>query len=578
MTEERRPPTITASHVAGVSSLDSAHPLRVYQEWMNLWLRASEMARSNASLGGQSYDLGKNFAQYLVNATPEPWRSQMAQQLLRNKPLQDAMRSEAMAAWFEQMGQSIKMMSGMKPPSELFNKYNNQFLTEYSDGSIHAVSEKDILKLFPQSNEIIGEAKQMPRIIFTSSHARGETLKDVTGITHGIERMVKDATKEKVKFGYFDKGVKPNETIILYRCDVRENPWLNAASLMRRMHELDDVKRTGKPDTFKEASPGARAIERVMLAAMVKNPEQILQAGNGPFGGTRIELRDDAARVAPHFMQMGYSKGGNVVSDSLRMLSDDLMAGIDRGQPVFYQNAEHEPRPIDKFGVRSLMRQITTWAMASIEHELSPKLIDNGARRVAFNSTSDSISAHQNYEGNKYDERWMIEGVKEHNGHDPVDALGSRERTGYAMKDPRINRRMVELCAPMIGKATIAGARFDKAQPHQLIIETGAGTSDRLFKTHQPTILKALADQGLDGATIDSENPHSSEFVVHFKASLDSTAMGKLQDAFRQLREKAKGLVIAEDVKAQIEGFSGGYRSQEDQRRRGGGSDDLPPH
>ena len=528
-----------------------------------------EVVSGEKSSGGASYDSGKILTEFMMNVLPPPLRERIFA-MMQTTPVQKIMRGPEMAAVFERMGNDIEAQRKRIGLSEsvLFEKYNHQFLAEDGAGNIVPVSPEEILKLMKGGNEVMDEPQQMPRIIFTSSHARGETKRDITGITHGIRRMVSEATDNKVQFGYCDASGRfgpdiANKTIVLYRCDVRENSWLNAASLLRRMHELDGVK-AGAPDAYGQASPGARAIERMMLAAMVVDPQRILEAENKPLqeifaDGSKIVLRTDAARVAQHFMQMGYSKGGNVVSDALRMLVDDLTAKTKEG-PLFYVQGDGNLRGIDPFEVRSLMRQITTWAMASLEHELSPEIMRAGARRVAFNSTSDRISEHRNYASKSDDERWCIDGVKRDWGHNPEDALGTQEKPGYAMKDPRIRRRMVELCAPMINKATLAGVTFDVAEPSQLIIETGAGTSDRVFNLREPIIRDAFKKCGFAVSEI-THIPHSGEFIVHFRNPLvkDFPTLNRLQDVFISLRKEANsGLVIADEViKTQIPALAG---------------------
>ena len=582
MTDEKGkpPPGVNQSSLKIAGWMD---PFGAQRALLNFWAKSVDSYWDTVSgrktVAAASYDAGKSLTEFMLNAMPEPFRSQVAD-MMQTKPLQQIMRGPEMAAAMEEMGNNIEAQRkamGLKP-SELFTTYNHQFLSEDSKGNVVPISQEEILNLMRGGNEVTPDPKQMPRIVFTSSHARGETMKDITGITHGIKRMVSDATGNKVKFGYCDASGKfgkdiANKTIVIYRCDVRENSWLNGASLMRRMQELEGLK-GNQSDAYHEASPGARAIERIMLAAMVVDPQKVLEAENKPLreifvNGEQIQLRPDAARVAQHFMQMGYSKGGNVVSDALRMLVDDLTAKTKNGA-LFQTVQEGEWRAIDPFEVRSLMRQITTWAMASLEHELSPEMLKAGARRVAFNSTSDTISAHKNYSGNRDDERWFIKGVKKDLGHNPEDALGTSKKSGYAMEDPRIRRRMVELCAPMIDKATIAGVKFDEREPKQMMIETGAGTSDRIFNARRENVLKAFQNSGFAVSGI-TNIPHSGEFVVEFEQPLQKNleTLQALQDVFIALRsQKDSGLVIADEViKTQIPEQAGAHLSSQLERR-----------
>lgn len=522
-------------------------------------------------LGGVSYVFAKGLAAQMAQATPMAFRTEL-DSYLKKPSTQTMLRSKTMADIFEAVGQQIEAIKRSRRAfglpvvdAELFGEpYNHHFLAEDVHGNIVPVSEEQLLALFPPPDPVSGKAaSQMPHVVITASHASGETLKDVTQITHGIERTISEATQNKTTFAKVDVsrsdlGVAPDQTLILFRCDVRENPWLNGAALLRRMNELKANEQTGKPDQFKETSPGAWAINHLMLAWMAQEPEQILSAKNKPLAealganNAPIELRPDAARIAQHIMLEGYSKAGNVVSDAgPRLLPHELLAKNKNGQDIFFTEQDSQMQPISKDGIyeaKKIIQQIPTWAMAAVEFGLTDEQIAVGSRRVAFNSTADQISAHSNYEGRRHDERWMIKGVTADNGHAPVAALGSREETGYAMKDPRVRRRMEELCAPMIGKATLEGIYFDRGSANEVYLEIGAGTTDRIVRQHHQTILDALDEAGLKGAELTSTAPYAGEFLLKFPypVSNNPEAMQKLERAFQALRQDAPGLVICE--------------------------------
>jgi hypothetical protein len=295
-----------------------------------------------------------------------------------------------------------------------------------------------------------------------------------------------------------------------------------------------------------------------MLAWMAQQPQQVLDAGNKPLGEfyannpQPIELRTDAGRVAQHMMLHGYSKGGTVVSDAgPRMLPHELQAKDANGRDLFSCEQEGGMDPITRDGiheVRKIVRQIPTWACAAVEHGLTDEQIAAGANRDAFNSEDDDISRHDNYPGRRHDERHIIKGVKADHGHAPVASLGSRTADGYAMDDPRVARRMEELCAPMIGKAALEGIRFDTGNASEVRLEVVAGTSDRLVENHRETIISALAEAGLAGAVLSNPHQFSGEFTLKFDHAVtnDASEMQKLEQAFLALRKGARGLVICE--------------------------------
>lgn len=567
-------PTPQTAQLVGVGASPLFDPWGVrgfWQSYFENWRKIAGFRWDEHHLGGASYVFAKGLAEQIAQATPLAFRGEL-DAYLKNPKTQAMMRSETMADIFEAVGQQIEALKRSRRAlglpvvdAELFGEpYNHHFLAEDIHGNIVPVSEEQLLALFPPPDPVTGKAaEQMPHVVITASHASGETLKDVTQITHGIERTISEATQNKTKFAKVDVnrpdlGVAPDQTLVLFRCDVRENPWLNGAALLRRMNELKANEQSGKPDQFKEASPGSWAINHLMLAWMAQEPKRILAAKNKPLAEASAndngpkELRPDAARIAQHVMLEGYSKAGNVVSDAgPRLLPHELLAKNKEGQDIFYCEQDSQMQPISKDGIfeaRKIIQQIPTWAMAAVEFGLTDDQIAAGARRVAFNSTSDQISAHSNYEGRRHDERWMIEGVTADNGHAPVAALGSREETGYAMKDPRVRRRMEELCAPMIGKATLEGMYFNRGRASEIFLEMGAGTTDRIVKQHHQTILAALDAAGLKGAELTSTAPYAGEFLLKFPYSVsnDPEAMRNLERAFQMLRKDAPGLVICE--------------------------------
>lgn len=553
-----------------------------FSTMLNLPPNGARRRSVSNSLGGKSYDYSKRLSQQMMDSTPEPIRSWLNHAIKHDAEFQSLMRSESMAEWFEFVGSQIELFKHVWNAALTFNplraafllpdaeltrpEYNHQFLVEDKHGKIVAVTESQLLELFPQADPITGESpKQLPRVVFTSSHARGENLRDVTTITHGIERMISDATDKQCKFAKVDPsqpglGVKPDETLIVFRCDVRANPWLNGAELLRRNNELKHCQETGAKDEFKECSPGSWAISHLIQAMTAQSPSQVLKAGAQHLAhslapdAARIELRPDAARVAQHIFAEGYSKGGTVISDAVcRILPDEYQTKDAAGRDAYYCMQDGEMRPITKDGiyeVRKLVRQIPAWAMASVEFGLTDAQIAAGARRVAFNSEDDTISAHSNYTGRRYDERWIVKGVKHDNGHHPEDALGTRKEPGYAGKDPRIARRQKEMCAPMIGKATLDGVRFDQVSANEMVLEAGAGTSDRLImEEHADTILAHLKQHGLS-AKIENPFPHSGEYHLEFDEPIQGNraAMKRLQQAFRDMRANAPGLVISDEL------------------------------
>lgn len=531
----------------------------------------SELPGIGKPLGGQSYKHYKRFSQLGVDVTPIAMLPYLNQVLL-SPVAQDYLRGDDMASLFEFVGNEIeKFKEACKhkgipmADAELYGeKYNHQFLVENEKGEIVPISEQQLLSLFPQPDELSGkQAEQMPRIVFTSSHARGETLEDVTDITHGIERVISEATQGGASFARVDMaqsqlGVKPGQTLIVYRCDVDKNPWLNGAALLRRINEIERSLEDGTPDKFEEVSPGAIAISHMTLALMARHPEQILAAQGALLDehyaadSPHIKLRHDAPRIANHLAMMGYSKGGNVVSDAgCRLLPHELQAKDGNGRELFYSAQNGEFRAISAEGiheVRRLISPIPVWALGAVEHELTDEQLAAGASRVAFNGYHDYISIHGNYGDRPGDERVIGDVPLKELGHGPKDNLGTPDSPGSMMQSPRIRRRMEEVCAPMIGKATIEHWVPDYEDRRVIVLKTAPGTTDRLMmKMHKQAIEEAFAKQGLP-AQLEAPFRHSGEFWLRLDHPLTKADTPLIQKAFQYLRDERQGLLISDAI------------------------------
>lgn len=587
-----------------------------FSQWVDS-LTPGKKPERGASTGGRFYSFTKGYVQQMMELLPEPARSITQWQLMHNRALQDMMRSEGMAAVFESLGRAL-------PGHGLLydDQYNHKFLTENAEGKIVEMKADDVVKLFPKLGKGQGHGRDdFPHIIMTSSHAQGETEKDVTSITHGIQALARDSEravdvngkpigKEKPK--PLDIGTMPGQTLVLYACDVRQNPWLNAASLLRRIAELKRVEETGRLETkFTDISPGAKRIAKLMLKCMVEEPSRIdtddPRAMHEIAKDTAqpIRLRSDAVEVAHHFQLIGYSKGGNVVSDAMRYLISELLAKDANGKEIFEKHPDSPTRSPDggamtPHNVSNIARSIAVMAIAAVEVGLSRTLKDYGVRRVAFNNHHDSISAHHNYEGTFYDERWLIEGATRHNGHAPQDMLGTVEGeiVGYAHDDPRVARRLKEFFAPNRHKAAIGHVHFgDEAANGSIIVEAATGTTDhqvdeyenRAPKEGGGRIRRALEIVGLVGNketsfTMNRLRPGMFTLSIpghDFANNKDSLL--RLQKAFAYLRADAPGLVITQtiltnDIQKQIEKAANGrsvvisaVERLEARKRAGGG-------
>lgn len=468
----------------------------------------------------------------------------------------------------------------MPNEGELYKpEYNHQFLSEKSDGTIAAIDPAKVISLF-QATEDNGWQKptKFPRIIYTSSHARGDSLDDVTRITHGIEAVARDSWEGKtLNVGHLDQEVTNDQTLMLFSCETEKNPLLNGINLTERIVELEDNRDLKRADEFKHVSPGALRIARLMLACMSENyyskdrpplfdindPRPLNEIFNN--GGDRIHLSVDARKIAQHFQLMAYSKGGNVVSDALRLLQRDLLALDSHDKGIVRTSVHEEDKGYlrTKYGTRSLLHNIECASIAARELPFTEEQKQNGLQRVAFNNKHDPLTSEFEYKGSWNDEFYLIEGVEDPlHAHDPVLALGKRidpelaatdpnqdakEARGYVLDDKNVARRMKEFFAPHYGRAAIANLFVEEGS---VKIETAPGTTEAQLMAYKPQILEAMQKAGLHNVELIDNHLHIGTFVIQADEDLtrDRDAIKKLGEGFKHLRENAPGLVIAQKI------------------------------
>lgn len=576
--DDSKPPLQgTSSHVAGttVGLRDWAMmPFKLGVEMMNygslMWLNNMQAFAtmlnpkllSDSTRMGHFYAIAKHYMPAAMLADmPQALQAYMRAHGITPEAVRAMEEEELTIVVLEAMGSSTLERGVLN-----HDKYNKKFLVEGSDGSIGSMDPEKIIALYQKApSNGYDKPSEYPRSIFTGSHANAESLGDVTRITHGIEALARDSWDgQKLNLAKRDQPITPDQTLIVFACDTRRNAMLNGAALTRRIKELRAREADGQPDTFTYMAPGAKRQARLMLACMCENyydpktgeplfdiedtrPLSEIFAGKED----RIHLSMDARRIAQHFQNFGYSKGGNVESDVMRFLERDLQAvdGQDKGI-VRTSTEDKEDRGIlrlKEYGVRSLLRNINTFSWAARELPLSKELKDNGVRRVSVNNEDDILTNTHWFTGTPNDEFYVIKGVKKNAGHAPEDMLGTRTSRGYALNDPRVARRTKEFFAPHHGKAAIANLFLEN---DALKMESAPGTPDYGMANKTDVIVAALERAGLTNPRLVANNYHigvmeiqADEDVAH-----DPAALRMVGEAFRDLRENAKDLVIGEKI------------------------------
>ncbi len=565
------------------------------EKWVEIDF-ATHTKDNGTSPGGRYYNYTKVQMQALLDRMP-PLFKDAYKKLLKDDPFfQETLRGDAMAKQFASIDDIIRDVYTKKHPECAASmrwqgtlrdqKYNHKFLTETSrqkgdkHGEIVAMDVDAIVELFHKP-AASGKAPNdpFPHIIVTSSHAQGETLRDVMSITHGIEAMARDSEGKELPHGYIDKGVKPGQTLTIYACDVGKTPWKNGAALLRRVNELKRIAKTGEPDReFTDVSPGAKRIAKLILKCMAEEPSLIdvdNKQSMSEIAAHRMEpirLRADAVDIAHHFQLIGYSKGGNVVSDAMRYLVAELTAKRADGQDVFAKHPESPTRNGDcsmsQQNVRNVVRSIACMALASVEVGMSEHDKKYGVRRVSINNQHDLISAHHNFEGSLHDERWIIHGAEEHHGHAPHQMMGSRAPTedvalseefsqrGYAHEDPRVARRLKEFFAANFQKAAISAVLFPEDKNTEVLIEAATGTTDAQLMERSSLIKRELMAAGLRNVNlaVERDNPGFLRLQCNADFKRNPRDIQSLKHALLRLKHDPHNkLVVAQSMVEQLD-------------------------
>lgn len=528
----------------------------IASKWTNYILDVTGAGR--VSQGAALYDLNKFVLQQTLAALPEPMRSFYKSAIMDNKSL----TSDSAIALMESIGRKISESGHLYD-----EKYNGKFFHEAYKGVLEEADDA-LYKHFSGR-----ESSKYPHLILTASHARGESEKDITDITHGIEALARDSFNGETLRQAEARTGKANH--IVMAISTEPNPFLNGAQLLKRVSELRKVKNLDD-DKFKHISPAAVKLAKAILQCVVTEPQLIdvnsperLKVDLAP--DAQLTLRSDAEEVAQHISLIGYSKGGNVVSDAMRFLVAELKSER-HGKAVFL--AEKEPEhfvPMTQnwpMYARGIVRNISLMSLAAIEHPFTDDMQDAGMRRLSVNSTEDLVSGHGRLKGTKgADVATVVKGTADSLGHSPTEAMGTRDSSqkGYLIEDSERNpnifaRRFKEFFAPKYGKAAIARLIFEG---DEIAIQPSAGTTDELFEKFQHHIIAALEHHGFTNVHIDTRGDNWREYALTMHEDMTSEDnLQKLRNTFESLKgPQYQGLVIGDDVDdsilTQVQALSG---------------------
>ncbi len=472
-------------HELGViqASNGSANSYKQFKDIAGNWLQIHGL--QNRILSGVFQSIwGVNLAGFLNN--PADWMKHST-----------SLRSKSVSDWMRSMG---KASAGN---DELCEKFNDKLWTHNADGSLNRAVSTDIRRQFEPGNE-------WPQLFLTSNHALASNHEDLSGIMRGFRKLAQDTFGLPVKLKRtIDQNTvtDASDTLIVSAVHAERNPWFNGAELIDRLNVLRDaVSKTGRaPTDLAHISPAAKRLGKVMLKLLVMQPEQI-DVDSSRYAALDMQVtlpltfRPDAELVAQHIHLMGYSKGGNTVTDAMRYLVQELKHG----------NPDLTPKDIS-----NVLKHIGLLCVAAGEIPLTEEEKEYGIRRMSVINRHDVIANHfRAGDDDKYtldDDFYVIDGVGKDFGHNPRDAMGYYEegqesRTGFLHANSLVHDRLRCYFASCFGKSAITDIIFTPSfdgQGYGIEFEFAPGVSmpsigDPAFNT----LNKAFAGVGLEGFSV----------------------------------------------------------------------------
>lgn len=462
--------------------------------------------------------------------------------------------------------------------------------------TLNKVSSGEITPFFAP-----GQEKDWPQLVLTANHAIADGSKDVSDLMDGIEAMCDDSfggrqlslIRKPVEEGFLDESLKRTgkkrasedanggkRAIFVGALGCRETVFNNGAQLIYRVNELErfnhyvDQKRTSRdqyiPDPSEGTSRAARRLAKLVLKLMVEPELQpyvrlgerdtVAQDGKAT---DPLVLRADAAEIARHIKMLGYSKGGNAVSDAARFLVKELMAKRDGRGFVQVHGADGKLHDITRHDVANIMRNIAIVGMAAGELPLSQQELDFGIRRTLVYSNQDLLAGHFLHDMHgklgRGDDIFVVDGLKNGMGHDPEEAMGCYRGTsrlaqkGYLLNPEQIANgqanpehlafrdRFHVMMASAYGIVAISNANIVDGE---LRLTFGPGASPDMIEQVSTRLHKALSKHlGVAESQIHDPTPQNLLMRIPLPtgAAQKPETWGKLENALKDVIQSEPG-------------------------------------
>jgi hypothetical protein len=364
------------------------------------------------------------------------------------------------------------------------------------------------------------------------------------------------------------------------------NAWVNGGKLIRRLNNLYDMHdQSGKEgaqtrDTsayLRDISPAAIRLAKLMLYLIVQDPKQVsIPAQIDPdkgatqyfTQGSQIAIRDDAARVLQHIKPMGYSKGGNIVTDAVRYLITELeQPGVFQLPGLAADASVTERHKV----IAKLIHPMGIFCVNPGICPLTAREKSCGMRRLTIRNTYDKITAHlfKRQEG-RFGER---DDVYKHNGtarkelgHSIPDALGNEDKPGYLTDETGIHNntplteeernihqeiksRLKTYFAACIDAVGISNIHYDAHRANEFEIEFSGGVSSSLVAQRKGAIFEALKTAGFTNARIEDTPLDNGNYRFHVAPSRSDALQGDRTSTIVKLIKAFEDLSTTKDNK-----------------------------
>lgn len=347
----------------------------------------------------------------------------------------------------------------------------------------------------------------------------------------------------------------------------------NAMNLLPRM--MDALTKTHQPtdeldNPFECISPAAVMLEKTILRLLIKNPQRLeenypkiianlkkhedgeqigkafelaydehtmpshlIPAHMGGDEPGTFQLREDAAEVAQHIRLEGYSKGGNVVTDAMRLLAFELNLMAQNHCLRIYAsptsltgatNGTREWRNAGKEDIAELLKNIGILTGNAGEIPLSRVERDQGLRRIGIGNVNDLISSHFRagftHEAHRGDEFIPLMGTKHNQGHHPKDAFGyftadGKFVPGYFAASPEADSAVRVFFSSIAGLPSITDI-FPTQHNGDIALQvrTAAGATEKQIASIEKTLNDAIAHTSYAGSIKVARAPHSTSLQI----------------------------------------------------------------